>query len=135
MIFNSTIFRLDFFSTSKTTFLNLIFSPSLGIRPDDVVKVSESGINRREDVERISDAGFDAVSSGSKTLKDAINEAIRDWVSNVRTTYYMIGSVVGMHPYTKIERYFQCVIGRETKKQIQAYQHQPQLNSQHLQNL
>lgn len=58
------------------------------------------------------------VSTGSKTLKDAINEALRDWVTNVRTTYYVIGSVVGPHPYPMIVRDFQSVIGEEVKKQI-----------------
>lgn len=58
------------------------------------------------------------VSSGSKTLKDAINEAIRDWVTNVRDTYYLIGSVVGPHPYPMMVRDFQSVIGWEAKKQI-----------------
>lgn len=58
------------------------------------------------------------VSSGSKTLKDAINEALRDWVTNVENTYYLIGSVVGPHPYPLIVREFQKVIGKETKKQI-----------------
>jgi tryptophan synthase beta chain len=58
------------------------------------------------------------VSSGSKTLKDAINEAIRDWVTNVRSTYYCIGSVVGPHPYPMIVRDFQSIIGIETKQQI-----------------
>jgi tryptophan synthase beta chain len=58
------------------------------------------------------------VSSGSKTLKDAINEAIRDWVTHVRDTYYLLGSVVGPHPYPMIVRDFQSVIGKETKKQI-----------------
>jgi tryptophan synthase beta chain len=58
------------------------------------------------------------VDSGSKTLKDAINEAIRDWVTNIRTTYYCIGSVVGPHPYPMMVRDFQSIIGRETKEQI-----------------
>ena len=58
------------------------------------------------------------VRSGSKTLKDACNEAIRDWVTNVRTSYYLIGSVVGPHPYPMIVRNFQSVIGKETKRQI-----------------
>ena len=58
------------------------------------------------------------VYSGSKTLKDATNEAIRDWVTNVRTTHYVLGSVVGPHPYPVMVRDFQCVIGKETKKQI-----------------
>ncbi|UCE20486.1 MAG: tryptophan synthase subunit beta [Gemmatimonadota bacterium] len=59
-----------------------------------------------------------AVDSGSRTLKDAINEAIRDWVTNVHDTYYVIGSVVGPHPYPVMVRDFQSVIGRETKEQI-----------------
>ncbi|MEM1530118.1 MAG: tryptophan synthase subunit beta [Candidatus Bathyarchaeia archaeon] len=58
------------------------------------------------------------VESGSKTLKDAINEALRDWVTNVQTTYYLIGSVVGPHPYPMIVRDFQSVIGYEIKEQI-----------------
>ncbi len=58
------------------------------------------------------------VSSGTKTLKDAINEAIRDWVTHVRDTYYLIGSVVGPHPYPMMVRDFQSVIGKETKKQV-----------------
>jgi len=58
------------------------------------------------------------VSSGSKTLKDAINEAIRDWVTNVQNSYYLIGSVVGPHPYPMIVRDYQAVIGREVKKQV-----------------
>jgi len=59
-----------------------------------------------------------AVTSGSKTLKDATNEAIRDWVTNVKDTHYIIGSVVGPHPYPMIVRDFQSVIGKETKEQI-----------------
>lgn len=58
------------------------------------------------------------VSSGSRTLKDATNEAIRDWVANVKDTHYIIGSVVGPHPYPMIVRDFQSVIGTETKLQI-----------------
>lgn len=60
------------------------------------------------------------VRSGSKTLKDAINEAMRDWVTNVRNTHYVIGSVVGPHPYPMIVRDFQSVIGHEAKEQILA---------------
>jgi tryptophan synthase beta chain len=60
------------------------------------------------------------VSSGSRTLKDAINEAIRDWVTNVSTTHYLLGSVVGPHPYPMIVRDFQSIIGRETKEQMTA---------------
>lgn len=59
------------------------------------------------------------VGSGNRTLKDAINEAIRDWVTNVRTTYYVLGSVVGPHPYPVMVRDFQSVIGKEIKRQIQ----------------
>jgi tryptophan synthase beta chain len=58
------------------------------------------------------------VSAGSRTLKDAINESMRDWVTNVRTTYYMLGSVLGPHPYPIMVRDFQSVIGRETRAQI-----------------
>ena len=58
------------------------------------------------------------VESGSKTLKDAINEAIRDWIANVKTTYYLIGSAVGPHPYPMMVRDFQSVIGGEIKQQI-----------------
>ena len=58
------------------------------------------------------------VSSGSRTLKDAINEAMRDWVTNVETTYYLLGSVCGAHPYPAMVRDFQTVIGRETREQI-----------------
>jgi len=58
------------------------------------------------------------VSSGSRTLKDAINEAIRDWVTYVHESYYLIGSVVGPHPYPMMVRDFQSVIGREAKKQV-----------------
>jgi tryptophan synthase beta chain len=59
-----------------------------------------------------------SVDSGSKTLKDAINEALRDWVTNLEETYYIIGSVVGPHPYPVIVRDFQSVIGREVKRQM-----------------
>jgi len=58
------------------------------------------------------------VDSGSRTLKDAINEAIRDWVTNVETTHYLLGSVVGPHPYPMMVRDFQSVIGREARQQI-----------------
>ena len=59
-----------------------------------------------------------AVDSGSRTLKDAINEAMRDWVTNVRTTHYLLGSVLGAHPYPTMVRDFQSVIGREAREQI-----------------
>jgi len=58
------------------------------------------------------------VSSGSATLKDAMNEALRDWVTNVRDTFYIIGSVAGPHPYPMMVRDFQSVIGKETKDQM-----------------
>ena len=58
------------------------------------------------------------VTSGTKTLKDACNEAIRDWVTNVRTTHYCLGSVVGPHPYPMLVREFQVVIGQEARRQI-----------------
>ncbi len=58
------------------------------------------------------------VTSGTKTLKDAINEAIRDWVTNVRDTHYLLGSALGPHPYPTIVREFQSVIGREAREQI-----------------
>ena len=60
------------------------------------------------------------VDSGSRTLKDAINEAMRDWVTNVRSTHYLLGSVLGAHPYPVMVRDFQAVIGREAREQILA---------------
>src|SRR5437667_497193 len=60
------------------------------------------------------------VESGSRTLKDAINEAMRDWVTNVRTTHYLLGSVLGAHPYPTMVRDFHSVIGREAREQILA---------------
>lgn len=59
------------------------------------------------------------VESGSRTLKDAINEALRDWVTNVSTTHYLIGSAIGPHPFPTIVREFQSVIGKESKKTFQ----------------
>lgn len=59
-----------------------------------------------------------SVASGSRTLKDAMNEALRDWVANVRDTFYIVGSAAGPHPYPAMVRDFQCVIGNETKMQI-----------------
>ena len=58
------------------------------------------------------------VSSGSKTLKDALNEAMRDWVTNIDDTYYFIGTVAGPHPYPMLVRDFQSVIGKEAKQQF-----------------
>jgi len=63
-------------------------------------------------------AKVEIVKKGSRTLKDAINEALRDWVTNVETTHYIIGSVVGPHPFPEMVRDFQSIIGKETKQQI-----------------
>ncbi|MCY4408023.1 MAG: tryptophan synthase subunit beta, partial [Rhodospirillaceae bacterium] len=60
------------------------------------------------------------VDSGSRTLKDAMNEALRDWVTNVETTFYLIGTVAGPHPYPAMVRDFQSVIGHETREQVMA---------------
>ena len=65
-------------------------------------------------------ARVEAVTSGSATLKDAMNEALRDWVTNVHDTYYLIGTAAGMHPYPEMVRDFQSVIGRETREQVLA---------------
>ena len=67
---------------------------------------------------RLLGAEVRAVESGSRTLKDAINEAIRDWVTNVRDTYYLLGSAIGPHPYPTLVRDLQTVIGRETREQL-----------------
>ena len=67
---------------------------------------------------RLLGAEVRGVDSGSRTLKDAINEAMRDWVTNVRTTHYLLGSVLGAHPYPTMVRDFHSVIGRETRAQI-----------------
>jgi tryptophan synthase beta chain len=67
---------------------------------------------------RLLGAEVRAVDSGSRTLKDAINEAMRDWVTNVRTTHYLLGSVLGAHPYPMMVRDFQSVIGEEARAQI-----------------
>jgi len=63
-------------------------------------------------------AQVEAVTSGSATLKDAMNEALRDWVTNVHDTYYMIGTAAGMHPYPEMVRDFQSVMGKEARQQI-----------------
>ncbi len=67
---------------------------------------------------RLLGAEVRAVNAGQKTLKEAINEAMRDWVTNVRTTHYILGSVLGAHPYPMMVRDFQAVIGREARRQI-----------------
>src|SRR6266581_1402983 len=86
-----------------------------------VIYMGEEDIRRQElNVFRMKLLGARVipVSAGSKTLKDAINESMRDWVTNVRTTYYMLGSVLGPHPYPLMVRDFQSVIGREVRVQI-----------------
>jgi tryptophan synthase beta chain len=67
---------------------------------------------------RLLGAAVREVDSGSRTLKDAINEAMRDWVTNVRTTHYLLGSVLGAHPYPMMVRDFQAIIGREARRQF-----------------
>ena len=86
-----------------------------------VIYMGEEDMRRQKlNVDRMQLLGAEVrpVSSGSKTLKDATNEAIRDWVTNVEDTFYIIGSVVGPHPYPMITRNFQRVIGDETKRQL-----------------
>lgn len=88
---------------------------------DCIVYMGEEDIKRQSpNVYRMEMLGakIEPVKSGSRTLKDAVNEAIRDWVTNVETTYYIIGSVVGPHPYPYIVREFQSVIGKESRNQI-----------------
>jgi tryptophan synthase beta chain len=91
----------------------------LGFRCD--IYMGEEDIKRQSmNVFRMEVLGANVipVSSGSKTLKDACNEAFRDWVTNVRDTHYLLGSVVGPHPYPMIVRDFQAVIGKEARTQI-----------------
>ena len=86
-----------------------------------VIYMGEEDISRQSlNVYRMKLMGAEVrpVSAGSKTLKDAINETIRDWVTNVATSHYLLGSVVGPHPYPRMVRDFQSVIGKETKQQI-----------------
>jgi tryptophan synthase beta chain len=86
-----------------------------------VVYMGEEDMERQEPnvfKMRLLGAEVVPVLSGTKTLKEATSEAIRDWVTNVRDTFYIIGSVVGMHPYPKLVRHFQAVIGRESKEQF-----------------
>ena len=91
------------------------------LRMECVVYMGEEDMRRQElNVYRMRLLGAEVrgVSSGSKTLKDAINEAMRDWVTNVRTTHYLLGSVLGAHPYPAMVRDFHRVIGREARQQI-----------------
>ena len=86
-----------------------------------IVYMGEVDIERqKQNVNRMKLLGAEVVpvSSGSRTLKDAINEAIRDWVTNVDTTHYLLGSVLGPHPYPMMVRDFQSIIGLETREQI-----------------
>ena len=90
------------------------------LRLECIIYMGEEDIRRQSlNVFRMKLMGAEVrpVSSGSKTLKDAINEAIRDWVTHPRETHYLLGSVVGPHPYPTIVRDFQSVIGRETREQ------------------
>ena len=90
---------------------------------DCIVYMGEEDVHRQSlNVFRMKLMGAEVrpVSGGSRTLKDAINEAIRDWVTNVRDSYYLLGSVVGPHPYPSMVRDFQSVIGKETREQIMA---------------
>jgi tryptophan synthase beta chain len=86
-----------------------------------IIYMGEEDMRRQElNVYRMRLLGADvrSVASGSKTLKDAINEAMRDWVTNVRTTHYLLGSVLGAHPYPTMVRDFHRVIGEEARRQI-----------------
>jgi len=88
---------------------------------DCVVYMGEEDIHRQAiNVYRMKLLGAEVVpvTSGSKTLKDALNEAMRDWVTNVDDTFYIIGTVAGPHPYPAMVRDFQAIIGRETREQI-----------------
>ncbi|MEC9487490.1 MAG: tryptophan synthase subunit beta [Prosthecochloris sp.] len=88
---------------------------------DCIVYMGEEDMKRQApNVARMKLLGADVrpVTSGSRTLKDATSEAIRDWINNPEETFYIIGSVVGMHPYPMMVRDFQSVIGRETRQQI-----------------
>ena len=92
------------------------------LKQECVVYMGEEDIRRQSlNVFRMRLLGAEvrSVGSGSRTLKDAINESIRDWVTNVETTHYLIGSVVGPHPYPMIVRDLQSVIGREAREQLQ----------------
>ncbi len=90
-----------------------------------VVYMGEEDVHRQQmNVFRMELLGAEVVpvKSGTKTLKDATNEALRDWVTNIENTFYCIGSVVGPHPYPMMVRDFQAVIGREARSQIQQFE-------------
>jgi len=88
--------------------------------PTDVYMGSEDVERQKLNVFRmeLSGAKVIPVRSGSKTLKDAINDALRDWIANVETTHYLIGSSMGPHPYPMMVKHFQTVIGKETREEI-----------------
>jgi tryptophan synthase beta chain len=90
--------------------------------PCEIYMGAEDVVRQSLNVERMKLLGakVNAVTSGTRTLKDAMNEALRDWVTNVGDTFYLIGSVAGPHPYPWMVRDFQSVIGRETRAQVQA---------------
>mgnify|MGYP003117274345 FL=1 len=90
---------------------------------DCAIYMGETDIERQKpNVFRMKLLGAEVVpvKSGARTLKDAMNEALRDWVTNVEDTFYIIGTVAGPHPYPELVRDFQCVIGEETRRQIMA---------------
>ncbi len=98
-----------------------IAAAKLGLKCD--IYMGEVDIERQKpNVYRMQLAGANVipVSSGSRTLKDAINECLRDWAASCENTYYLLGSVLGPHPYPTMVAYFQSIIGRETKRQILA---------------
>ena len=93
--------------------------PDFGL--DCVVYMGEEDIRRQQPnvfSMKLLGAEVRPVTSGSRTLRDAINEAMRDWMLSVETTHYILGSVVGPHPFPRIVRDFQSVIGRETRRAI-----------------
>ena len=97
---------------------------SLGLKAEIYMGYVDT-IRQKQNVFRMELLGakVHAVKSGSKTLKDAINEAMRDWITNVDSTYYLLGSAVGPHPYPLMVRDFQAVIGVEIKKQMKKIPH------------
>ena len=93
---------------------------------DCIVYMGEEDIQRQSpNVFRMKLLGAEVrpVTSGTRTLKDAINETIRDWVTNIQNTYYLLGSAVGPHPYPMIVRDFQSIIGQETREQVMSMYH------------
>ncbi|MBI9014761.1 MAG: tryptophan synthase subunit beta [Clostridiales bacterium] len=88
---------------------------------EEDIKRQSSNVERM----RILGASIISVSSGSKVLKDATNEAIRYWIEHIDTAHYIIGSAIGPHPYPTMVKYFQSIIGRETKQQYKLYSSKP----------